>query len=127
MKYCYWGTSFWYITSYWYIAFNWSISQLTLLEDYALIIYQNISQEPTISKSDVLSVFQPKVLAAIDCIRYVDKQRTDAEAIFENISTGEALNVNKTNIVNSIDELVKQNVVVNIKTILVIAVQLFWK
>ena len=127
MKYCYWGTSFWYITSYWYIAFNWSISQLTLLEDYALIIYQNISQEPTISKSDVLSVFQPKILAAIDCIRYVDKQRTDAEAIFENISTGEALNVNKTNIVNSIDELVKQNVVVNIKTILVIAVQLFWK
>ena len=127
MKYCYWGTSFWYITSYWYIAFNWSISQLTLLEDYALIIYQNISQEPIISKSDVLSVFQPKILAAIDCIRYVDKQRTDAEAIFENISTGEALNVNKTNIVNSIDELVKQNVVVNIKTILVIAVQLFWK
>ena len=127
MKYCYWGTSFWYITSYWYIAFNWSISQLTLLEDYALIIYQNISQEPTISKSDVLSVFQPKILAAIDCIRYVDKQRPDAEAIFENISTGEALNVNKTNIVNSIDELVKQNVVVNIKTILVIAVQLFWK
>ena len=127
MKYCYWGTSFWYITSYWYIAFNWSISQLTLLEDYALIIYQNISQEPTISKSDVLSVFQPKILAAIDCIRYVDKQRPDAEAIFENISTGEALNVNKTNFVNSIDELVKQNVVVNIKTILVIAVQLFWK
>ena len=90
------------------------MSQLTLLEDYAIIIYQNISQEPTISKSDVLSVFQPKILAAIDCIRYVDKQRPDAEAIYRNISREE---VNKTNIVNSIDELVKQNVVVNKKTI----------
>ena len=93
------------------------MSQLTLLEDYAIIICQNISQEPTISKSDVLSVFQPKILAAIDCIRYVDKQRPDAEAIYRNISREEVSNVNKTNIVNSIDELVKQNVVVNKKTI----------
>ena len=117
MKYCYWGTSFWYITSYWYIPFNWSISQLTLLEDYALTIYQNISQEPIIRKSGVLSVFQPKKLAAIDCIRFVDKQRPGAEAIYDNISREEASNVNKTNIINSIDELVKQNVVVNKKNI----------
>ena len=51
------------------------------MDDYALIIYQNMSQEPTISSSDVLSLFQPKILTAIDYIRNVNKQRPDAEAI----------------------------------------------
>ena len=75
-----------------------------------------MSQEPTISSSDVLSLFQPKILAANDYIRNVNKQRPDAEAIYKYISRTEASNVNKTDIVNSIDELVKQNVVVNKKT-----------
>ena len=78
-----------------------------LLYDYALIIYQNMSQEPTISSSDVLSLFQPKILTAIDYIRNVNKQRPDAEAVYKYISRTEASNVNKTDIVNSIDELVK--------------------
>ena len=75
-----------------------------------------MSQEHTIRSSDVLSLFQPKILAAIDYIRNVNKQRPDAEAIYKYISRTEASNVNKTDIVNSIDELVKQNVVVNKKT-----------
>ena len=92
---------------------QWSISQLTLLNIYALIIYQNISQELTISSSDVLSLFQPKILAAIDYIGNVNKQRPNAETIYKYISRTEASNVNKTDTVNSIDELVKQKVVVN--------------
>ena len=75
------------------------------MDDYALIIYQNMSQEPTISSSDILSLIQPKILAAIDYIRNVNT--------FQYISRTEASNVNKTDIVNSIDESVKQNVVVN--------------
>ena len=76
-----------------------------------------MSQEPNISSSDILSLFQPKILSAIGYIRNVNKQRPDAEAIYKYISRTEASNVNKTNIVNSIDELVKQKVVVNKKTI----------
>ena len=75
-----------------------------------------MSQEPTISSSDVLSLLQPKILAAIDYIRNVNKQRPDAEAIYKYISRTEASNVNKIDIVHSIDELVKRNVVVNKKT-----------
>ena len=71
-----------------------------------------MSQEPTISSS-VLSLFQPKTLAAIDYIRNVNKQRPDAEAIYKYISRTETSNINKTDIANSIDELVKQNVKTN--------------
>ena len=76
-----------------------------------------MSQEPTIISSDILSLFQPKMLAAIDYIRNVNKERPGAEAIYKYISRTEASNVNKTDIVNSIDEIVKQNLVVNKKTI----------
>ena len=72
-----------------------------------------MSQEPTISSSDVLSLFQPKILAAIDYIRNVNKQLPDAEAVYRYISRTKASNVNKTDTVNSTDESVKQNVVVN--------------
>ena len=75
-----------------------------------------MSQEPTISNSDFLSLFQPKILAAIDYITNVNKQRPDAEAIYKYISRTETSYVNKIDIVvNTIDELVKQNVVVNKK------------
>ena len=76
-----------------------------------------MSQEPTISTRDVLSLFQPKRLVAIDYIKNINKQRPDAEAIYLYISRTEASNVNKTNIANSIDEIVKQNVVANKKPI----------
>ena len=69
-----------------------------------------MSQEPTISSSDVLSLFQPKVLAAIDYNINTNKQRPDAEAIYRYISGTEA---SESDIVNNIDELPKQNVVVN--------------
>ena len=74
-----------------------------------------MSEESTISSSDVLSLLQPKILAAIDYIRNVNKQRPNAETIYKYISRTEASNVNKRDIVNSIDELVKQNVAVNEK------------
>ena len=68
-----------------------------------------MSQEPIISSCDALSLFQPKILATIDYIRNVDKQLPDAEAIYKYISRKEASNIKKTDIVNGIDELVKQN------------------
>ena len=71
-----------------------------------------MSQEPTINSNDILSLFQPKILEAIDYIRNINKQRPDAEAIYWYISRTEASNVNKTDIVNNIDDLVKQNFVV---------------
>ena len=74
-----------------------------------------MSQEPTINSSDVLSLFQPKILSAIDYIRNVNKQCPNAEAIYKYISRTEPSNINKTNIVYSIDKLVKQNVLVNKK------------
>ena len=69
------------------------------------------------SSNDALSLFQPKISTAIDYIRNLNKQRPDTEAICKYISRTEASNVNKTGILNSIDEIVKQNVVVNKKTI----------
>ena len=67
-----------------------------------------MSQEPTISSNDVLSLLQPKILSAIDHIRNVNKQRPDPEAIYKYISRTETSNVNKTDIVNSIDELLNE-------------------
>ena len=55
------------------------------------------------------------MLATIDDIKNINKQRPDAEAVYKYISRTEASNVNKTDIENSIDELVKQNLVVNKK------------
>ena len=55
------------------------------------------------------------MLATIDDIRNINKQRPDAEAVYKYISRTEASNVNKTDIENSIDELVKQNLVINKK------------
>ena len=59
---------------------------LIIMDEYALIIYQNMSQGPTISSSDVLSLFQLKILAAINYIRNVNKQHPDAEAIYKYIA-----------------------------------------
>ena len=73
-------------------------------------------KNPTISSSDALSLFQPKILAAIDYIRNFNKQRSNTENIYQHISRRDASNVDKTDIVNSIDELVKQDVVVAKKT-----------
>ena len=55
------------------------------------------------------------MLATIDDIKNINKQRPDAEAVYKYISRTEASNVNKADIENSIDELVKQNLVVNKK------------
>ena len=74
-----------------------------------------MSQEPTISTSDVLSLLQPKILATINYVRNVNKQRSDTETIYKYISRTESSNVSKIDIVNTIDELVKQNVVVKNK------------
>ena len=72
-------------------------------------------QEPTISSIDALLLFEPKILAAIDHIRNVNKWLTDIEAIHKDISITEASNINETAIVNINDELVKQKMVVSKK------------
>ena len=92
-------------TSCWYISLYWSISPLTLFDDYAIIFYQNTSQEPTISSGDVLFLFQPKILASIDYIRNVNKQHPDAEAN-KYISRAKVSNVKKSDIVSNTDKKV---------------------
>ena len=73
-----------------------------------------MSQEPTINSSNVLSLFQPKI-AVIDYIRKTNKQGLNAQVIYKYISRTQASNVNKTDIVNSINDLVKQNLIINKK------------
>ena len=65
------------------------------------------------SSGDALLLFQPKILAAINYIRNVNKPRPDTETTCKYIPRTEASNVKKTDMVNSTDELVKQSVVVN--------------
>ena len=55
-------------------------------------------------------------LAAMDYIRNVNKQRPKLKLFVSTFLEKKASNVNKTVIVNSTDELVKQNVVVNKKS-----------
>ena len=74
-----------------------------------------MSQEPTISSIDALLLFEPKILAAIDHIRNVNKWLTDIETIHKDISITEASNINEAAIVNINDELVKQKMVVSKK------------
>ena len=73
-----------------------------------------MSQEPTINSSNVLSLFQAKI-AVIDYIRKTNKQGLNAQVIYKYISRTQASNVNKTDIVNSINDLVKQNLIINKK------------
>ena len=53
------------------------------------------------------SLFQPKILAAIDYIRNVNKQHLNAEDIYEYIFRREASFGNKTDIVYNTDKLVQ--------------------
>ena len=74
-----------------------------------------LSCETSVSLKENFDRKKIYILAAVDCIRNINKQRPDAETIYKYISRTETSNVNKTDIINSIDELVKQNVVVNKK------------
>ena len=58
-------------------------------------------QEPTCSDSEILALFQPKILAAIYYIRNGNKQHPDAEAIYKYISRTEASNVDKTDTITN--------------------------
>ena len=67
-----------------------------------------MSQERTISNSDVLLLFQAKISAANNYNRNFNKQHHHAEAIYQFICRAKALNVNKSDIVNTINELVEK-------------------
>ena len=63
-----------------------------------------------------LSLFQPKVLEAIDYIRNINKQRPDVDGIYKHISRAEASNLDKITVANVIDALIDRNVIKNRKT-----------
>ena len=83
-----------------------------------------LSCETSVSLKENFDRKKVYILAAVD-YRNINKQRPDAETIYKYISRIEASNVNKTDIINSIDELVKQNVVVNKKKTIQVMTHLF--
>ena len=65
---------------------------------------------------NILSLFQPKVLGVIACIRNINKQRPDDDPIHKHILRLETSNMDKITAANIIDALVDRNVIENRKT-----------
>ena len=65
---------------------------------------------------NILSLFQPKVLGAIACIRNINKQRPNDDLIYKHISNLETSIMDKITAANVIDALVDRNVIENRKT-----------
>ena len=62
---------------------------------------------------NILSLFQPKVLKAIDYIRNINKQCPDVDAIYKHISRSETCNIDKPTAAKIIDAVIDQNVIEN--------------
>ena len=65
--------------------------------------------------TEISSFFKPKILCAIDRIKE-KKKRPDIDSIYDYLSRTEASNIDKISIELILNELVKENVVVNKKT-----------
>ena len=65
--------------------------------------------------TEISSLFKPKILCAIDRIKE-KKKRPDIDSIYDYLSRTEASNIDKISIELILNELVKENVVVNKKT-----------
>ena len=68
-----------------------------------------------VDKNEILPFFKPKILNAIDSIRN-RKKRADASSIFEEVSKHEASNIDKNTISELIDEMLKNNIIINKKS-----------
>ena len=62
---------------------------------------------------NILSLFQPKVLKAIDYIGNINKQCPDVDAIYKHISRSETCNIDKPTAAKIIDAVIDQNVIEN--------------
>ena len=67
------------------------------------------------SVNELLQLFKPKILSAIEIIRDKQKKRSDIDTIHDYIMKTEASNTNKTLIENLVKELIKQNILINKK------------
>ena len=65
------------------------------------------------SVNELLQLFKPKILSAIEIIREKQKKRSDIDTIHDYIMKTEASNTNKTLIENLVKELIKQNILIN--------------
>ena len=65
------------------------------------------------SVNELLQLFKPKILSAIEIIRDKQKKRSDIDTIHDYIMKTEASNTNKTLIENLVKELIKQNILIN--------------
>ena len=61
------------------------------------------------SVNELLQLFKPKILSAIEIIRDKQKKRSDIDTIHDYIMKTEASNTNKT----LVKELIKQNILIN--------------
>ena len=59
------------------------------------------------SVNELLQLFKPKILSAIEIIRDKQKKRSDIDTIHDYIMKTEASNTNKTLIENLVKELIK--------------------
>ena len=65
------------------------------------------------SVNELLQLFKPKILSAIEIIRDKQKKRSDIDTIHDYIMKTEASNTNKTLIENLVKELIKQKILIN--------------
>ena len=63
--------------------------------------------------TEISTLFKPKILCAIDRIKE-KKKRPDIDTIYDYLSRMEASNINKISIEFILNELIKENVLVNI-------------
>ena len=64
-----------------------------------------------------ISHFKPKILEAIDHLKGISDKRPDLDSIFDFITRTTASNITKEALVDIITDLVKQNIIINKKSI----------
>ena len=67
------------------------------------------------SVNELLQLFKPKILSAIEIIRDKQKKRSDIDTIHDYIMKTKASNKNNTLIETLVKELIKQNILINKK------------
>ena len=80
------------------------------------------SEKQAITHLDVnvninISHFKPKILEAIDHLKGISHKRPDVDSIFDFITRTTASNITKEALADIITDLVKQNIIINKKSI----------
>ena len=64
-----------------------------------------------------ISHFKPKILEAIDHLKGISRKHPDVDSIFDFITRATASNITKEALADIITDLVKQNIIINKKSI----------